>query len=1255
MKYPVFLRSKMFLSIQVALALTFAAAPLIALGDTVNDSNAGDKTHQAYTPKNSAMDGNGGGLFTEGNYFDLSGENSSVIIGDVNGSDNTVTLSGGTGQHVIGELRDEEGDPSGEWAEGNTVTLSAGTYGDVAGGVGTGRAGAGRSGRGNVVNISGAATITLGVWGGLAAGTGGGNAENNKVIITGGSFTESDEIYGGYATSGRADDNTVHIDVPSSTKFGDIELIIGGFAKTSASNNHVTIDGSGVFTNSTFDIGGAEALSGNASNNSVTITGGTFGATGTDSDDDLNIFGGTAHNGDATGNTANISGGSFSVAENHNVSIIGGVVWGNGNATDNVINLGGSLDLSSGAVELYGGAVIEGNGNATGNTINVGGMVVLKNAQLYGGILEGEGDGSGDAFTGNTLVFKSGWTDEVGSAKNFASIVFENGSGLSGGKANLGDGSSKTTEIRVATGDAILGATLSGVGFAKTGSGKLTLTSTGNSVGSINLEEGRLNIEGTVTASGAFSMSNGTTLGLKAGSSGSTLTTGSIVTGSSATLDILGYTSGTGKLITVTGDGSIGAGSFSQILIGGIALDSPDSLLSSARIESVEKTLQISSNGLKWNQSEDNGSLNVSTEYTLDSVLGNVGNIPKRLEKTGSGKLVLSGSNTYTGGTTISEGTLSISDDSNIGQPGDSTNILAGGTLELTGTSYSQSWELAGGKENAIEATENGTTFGGKINLPEGSAPSTLVLVARGVNATFSGGITNKDGLSLEVYTDKADVDGNTWLNTGNITLEGANSFTGYTLVGEHSRLTIADGASLVSPALHLEEGSTFIKTSGATHSLSKSGTLPNGGTLTVTNQAVYEGDLDAEGATVNFRVKDSYLSKGDAPPILKVTGDAKLVNATLTAAVTGSSSRMKIGDTLNLLEVEGTLSAEGLKTAAVSDQGLINIHLGDLIFAEKSIGGTVKTLGVDKKTKSYAEGVLGGAVALAGASDYAAGNGMSAAAQSGAAGVPTGFAGVGGGSLRYKTGSHVDMDGYNLVAGAASGSDFAAGWLTAGVFIEHGEGDYSTYNTFGANRVKGKGDTEYTGGGLLARFAFNDGLYLDGTLRFGRANNDFRSADIGTGHTAYDTSSRYYGAHAGMGKVLKLGENSVDVSAQYLWTYQKGDRTRIKGATDMELKFDDVTSNRLRLNARYNHALNPTLVFYAGGGWEKEFDGKARGKLNGRPLDTPELKGNSGFAELGLSTAPLARTPLTFDVGAQGYWGKREGVIGSIRLNYRF
>jgi hypothetical protein len=57
----------------------------------------------------------------------------------------------------------------------------------------------------------------------------------------------------------------------------------------------------------------------------------------------------------------------------------------------------------------------------------------------------------------------------------------------------------------------------------------------------------------------------------------------------------------------------------------------------------------------------------------------------------------------------------------------------------------------------------------------------------------------------------------------------------------------------------------------------------------------------------------------------------------------------------------------------------------------------------------------------------------------------------------------------------------------------------------------------------------------------------------------------------------------------------------------------------------------------------------------NGYAIDAPSLSGAAGIGELGLSFKPVAGTPFSFNLGAQGYIGKREGVSGSLQAKYEF
>jgi hypothetical protein len=83
---------------------------------------------------------------------------------------------------------------------------------------------------------------------------------------------------------------------------------------------------------------------------------------------------------------------------------------------------------------------------------------------------------------------------------------------------------------------------------------------------------------------------------------------------------------------------------------------------------------------------------------------------------------------------------------------------------------------------------------------------------------------------------------------------------------------------------------------------------------------------------------------------------------------------------------------------------------------------------------------------------------------------------------------------------------------------------------------------------------------------------------------------------------------------------------------------------------------VNKNGKLYLGAAWEHEYDGKAKASILGARLPAPGLQGDTGIVEAGFTLTPSARNQaLTLDVGVQGYAGKREGVTGSMRVNYRF
>jgi hypothetical protein len=300
---------------------------------------------------------------------------------------------------------------------------------------------------------------------------------------------------------------------------------------------------------------------------------------------------------------------------------------------------------------------------------------------------------------------------------------------------------------------------------------------------------------------------------------------------------------------------------------------------------------------------------------------------------------------------------------------------------------------------------------------------------------------------------------------------------------------------------------------------------------------------------------------------------------------------------------------------------------------------------------------------------DLVAGKGTDSAVQAaqagegaGGAGIIASFSAASGGSSRYNTGSHVDMSSLALLAGLSWGIDFTPGRLTLGAFFEYGTGSYDTYNSFSnAASVHGDGDIYHLGGGILARMDFtNTGpgrFYGETSIRAGGIHNQYNGSDLrdSSGRRAdYDSSSAYYGLHLGAGYIWNITEaTSLDLYGKYFWTRQEGDSVIL--ATGDPVNFQDVDSHRLRLGGRFAYAVSQRVSPYIGAAWEHEFDGEARAETYGQAINPPSLAGDSGIGELGLTFTPSASLPLSFDVGVQGYAGKREGVTGSVQVKIEF
>lgn len=268
------------------------------------------------------------------------------------------------------------------------------------------------------------------------------------------------------------------------------------------------------------------------------------------------------------------------------------------------------------------------------------------------------------------------------------------------------------------------------------------------------------------------------------------------------------------------------------------------------------------------------------------------------LYKTNTGTLVLSGTNTYLGGTVINQGILSISNDANLGNLIGTITINNGTLLTTSGITSARPILLGG---NAVVDTggANTNTFSGAIS---GSGGITIQgggrLILSGTN-TYTGGTTISPGADLEGSTKS--LPGNILVNPGTsllfsqnvsgtysgiITGSGALTTAGtgtITFTGDSSSFlgatTVSQGKLVLNGSL---ANSTMTVASGAT--LQGSGTV---GTTVVNSGTIYphspSSTLSVNG---NLTFNGSSAAKIDIAPLsadrIAVTGAASLTGADL-------------------------------------------------------------------------------------------------------------------------------------------------------------------------------------------------------------------------------------------------------------------------------------------------------------------------------------------------------------------------------------
>lgn len=263
-------------------------------------------------------------------------------------------------------------------------------------------------------------------------------------------------------------------------------------------------------------------------------------------------------------------------------------------------------------------------------------------------------------------------------------------------------------------------------------------------------------------------------------------------------------------------------------------------------------------------------------------------------------------------------------------------------------------------------------------------------------------------------------------------------------------------------------------------------------------------------------------------------------------------------------------------------------------------------------------------------------------------------FAAVVGSRSRYDTGSHVDVNGWNGIAGTAWTRELSSGTLRYGAFYENGGGSYDTFNTINGSSYRGSGDTVYNGGGLLLRWETRSGTYTEASLRAGMVKNEVGQAlEFAGNRYGFKTENNYYGGHVGIGRIMERDDGDAwDIYGKYFHMHHEGDTVTIAGD---EFTFNAVDSNRLRVGARYLDRKNDRFTGYYGVAWDYEFSGDTGGTANHHAMYTPSLKGSTLIAEIGFRGTPGGDSPWSFGVDLRGYAGEQEGLSGTVTAAYSF